>query len=50
MELAAGYEPSADFFKAGHYLLMDHAGWQPSPGYTPLPPLSRWKTPCECSS
>jgi deazaflavin-dependent oxidoreductase (nitroreductase family) len=23
--LAAGYEPGADFFKADHYLLMDHA-------------------------
>ena len=23
---APGYEPGADFFKADHYLLMDHAG------------------------
>ena len=25
-ELAPGYEPDADFFKANHYLLLDHAG------------------------
>ena len=24
--LTPGYEPGADFFKAGHYLLMDHTG------------------------